>query len=186
MCLLCCVVCVVVVVVCVWCVCVCLCVLRVEKHVEKPVCGFKNASVCERDRKGLASDELCVWIEPTLVTPTAGDDVAMHMLNHTHRRQPAHWNDGHCQPESCQRQRVEVRFRHDSADRCSSALPRLRPAWRPESAWIKACTCATRPVARRRNENIPECHQTTEEQSHRFLVQCEAIRLPLASARCRL
>ena len=52
----------------------------------------------QRDRKGL-SDDLCVWIEPTLVTPTAGDDVAMQMLNRTHRRQPAHRNDGQCQPD---------------------------------------------------------------------------------------
>ena len=42
---------VVVVVVCVWCVCVCVCscvcvCVCAEKNVEKPVCGFKNASVC--------------------------------------------------------------------------------------------------------------------------------------------
>ena len=53
----------------------------------------------QRDRKGLASDELCVWIEPTLMTPTVGHDVAMQMLNHTHRRQQAHRNDGQCQPD---------------------------------------------------------------------------------------
>ena len=72
----------------------------------------------QRDRKGLASDKLCVWIEPTLVTPTAGDDVAMQMLNHTHCRQPAHRNDGQCQPDW-------ARAIRDNGLRCVSATTQL-------------------------------------------------------------
>ena len=142
----------------------------------------------QRDKKGFASNKFCVRIETTTMRSTTGDDVAMKMLNHTHCRQPAHWNDGQCQPDQAQAIKDngdEVRFRHNSTDRCSPVLPLSRPAWRPESAWIKSSTCAMRVVTKRREHN-PECHLKTKGRSHRFVVQCEAIRLPLAFVQRRL